>query len=276
MTLPGGVPEDALRAFIFILLAGASTGIGSLSALFSKKTSPAFLAASLSFSAGVLLYVALAEIFSEAQSYLRAADGPGAPVAVGAFLAGMLFVPLIEKLLPRRHGCHADVPEAEGASSGETHPGGPQDREALLRTGFVTAVAIAVHNLPEGFAAFTVALREPGAAAPLLLAIGLHNIPLGVAISAPVYSATRDRGKSFLYAFTSGMAGPLGAVIGYLALSSVMDESATYVLLAAVAGIMTYAALWELLPAARAINPRLSLGGFVAGMGVMALCLLAL
>lgn len=143
--------------------------------------------------------------------------------------------------------------------------------------GFFTALAIAIHNFPEGLATFVSALQEPEIAVPIVIAIALHNIPEGIAVSVPIYQGTGSRKKAFIYSFLSGLAEPLGALIGFLLLMPFMNGFIFGVIFALVAGIMVFISFDELLPAAREYGEHhISIYGLISGMIVMALSLLLL
>ena len=143
-----------------------------------------------------------------------------------------------------------------------------------MRTGVFTALAIAIHNFPEGLATFVSALQSPEVAIPIVIAIAVHNIPEGIAVSVPVYYATGNKKRAFFLSFASGLSEPVGALIGYLILMPFMSDVVYGVLFAAVAGIMVFISLDELLPSAREYGEHhLSIYGLVAGMAVMALSL---
>lgn len=262
---------DIWLAFGLTAIAGLSTGIGSAIALFAKKTSKRFLSVSLGFSAGVMIYVSMIEIFSEAQKSLQAAmgDKPGAIATVAAFFGGMLLIAVIDKLIPQKDNPH-EVKCIEGEQCAVQ-----TDSKKLMRTGLLTALAIGIHNFPEGLATFVSALQGPELAIPIVAAIALHNIPEGIAVSVPIYFATGDRKKAFLYSFASGLSEPIGAAVGYLVLLPFMNETVYGILFAAVAGIMVFISLDELLPSAREYGEHhLAIYGLVAGMAVMAVSLL--
>ena len=146
-----------------------------------------------------------------------------------------------------------------------------------MKTGTLTAIAIAIHNFPEGIATFGVALGDAKLGIIIMLAVALHNIPEGISVYIPIYYATRNKKKSFLYAFLSGIAEPIGAFIGYLVLRPYLSESLIAGLLAFVAGIMVYITFDEILPAAnRYENGHLMICGLLLGMLIMALSLLLL
>ncbi len=255
-------------ALLLTLLAGLSTGIGSGIAFAARRTNKRFLSISLGFSAGVMIYVSLAEILTQAQATLSAELGRrgGGWATAAAFFGGMLVIALIDKLIPSYENPH-EVRAVEQASS--------PAKGKLMRMGVFTALAIAIHNFPEGLATFVSALQQPGLAIPIVAAIALHNIPEGIAVSVPIYQATGSRKKAFLYSFLSGLAEPLGAVIGWLVLMPVMNDVVFGCVFAGVAGIMVFISFDELLPAAREYGEHhLSLYGLIGGMAVMAVSLL--
>ena len=257
-------------AFSLTLLAGLATGIGSGIAFFARRTNTRFLAVSLGFSAGVMIYVAFVEILRKAQASLSAANGPraGAVYTVLAFFAGIAFIALVDQLVPSAENPH----EIRGP---EDMAVTPENAVALKRMGGFMALAIGIHNFPEGLATFMATLQDPRLGIPIAVAISIHNIPEGIAVSVPVYYATGSRRKAFTLSFLSGLAEPVGALLGYLMLRTIVSNSAFGVVFAAVAGIMVYISLDELLPAAQRYGEHhLCIGGLVGGMAVMALSLL--
>ncbi len=264
--------DIVLSAFGLTLFAGLSTGIGSAMAFFTKKTNTRFLSVALGFSAGVMIYVSMVEIFFKAQASLVDAMGEkgGQWVTVAAFFGGMFLIGLIDRLIPSGENPH-EVKKIEEMESGKQD--GTQSR--LLRIGTFTALAIAIHNFPEGLATFTAALRDPKLGIAIAAAIAIHNIPEGIAVSVPVYFATGDRRKAFRLSFLSGLSEPIGALIGFLILMPFFNDVMFGVLFAAVAGIMVFISLDELLPTAREYGEaHLSIYGLIAGMIVMAISLL--
>jgi len=262
---------NILFAFILTCIAGLSTGIGSLIAFFSKKANGKFLAVSLGFSAGVMIYVSMIEIFTKAKDTLNFELGEksGTIATVAAFFGGMLFIAVIDKLIPKDKNPHEFNEEEQNTTSSA-----PKTK-SLMRTGLFTALAIAIHNFPEGLATFISAMQEPSIAIPIVIAIAFHNIPEGIAVSVPVYFATGSRKKAFIYSFVSGLSEPLGAIIGYLFLRPFITDVVFGVLFASVAGIMVFISLDELLPTAREYGEHhLSIYGLVCGMIVMAVSLI--
>lgn len=263
--------SNILFAFLLTLFAGLSTGIGSALSLLTKKTSTKFLSIALGFSAGVMLYVSFVEIFVKAKDSLTSALGEkaGAWATVGGFFFGILVIAVIDKLIPSSENPHEvhTVEEMDGNS--EEH------KSNLMRMGLFTALAIAIHNFPEGLATFTAAISDPSLGIPIAVAIAIHNIPEGIAVAVPIFYATGSRKKAFKLSFLSGLSEPVGALIGYLLLSSFFNDAMFGFIFASVAGIMVYISLDELLPSAREYGEHhLSIYGMIAGMAVMALSLL--
>jgi ZIP family zinc transporter len=267
--------EISLNQFLFAfgltLFAGLSTGIGSAMAFFAKRTNTKFLTISLGFSAGVMIYVSFVEIFDKAKTVLSESYGPaqGTLFTVMAFFGGMLLIALIDKLIPSVENPH------EMHSIEEMHEGKKLKNKKLMRMGMFTALAIGIHNFPEGLATFTAAIQDPHLGIAIAVAIAIHNIPEGIAVSVPVFYATGSRRKAFKLSFLSGLSEPIGAIIGYLILMPLMSPLLFGVLFAGVAGIMVFISIDELLPAAREYGEHhLSIYGLVAGMVVMAVSLL--
>lgn len=264
-----------MSAFVLALAltlgAGLATSIGGAIAVLPRwRDQPWVLPLGLGFSAGVMLYVSFIEIFPLAQEYLTSAWGRdrAAWSTVGAFFAGMLLIGVIDRVVPHDLNPH-EYTEHDGAEAARAR--------ALLRTGTLTALAIGIHNFPEGFATFLTALESPQVALPVAVAIAIHNIPEGMAVAVPVLHATRDRARALRWATLSGMAEPLGAVVGYLALRPFISDGVLGLALAAVAGIMVFISLDELLPTAEEYGQHhITVYGLVAGMAVMAVSLLLL
>ncbi len=259
-----------LFAFGLTLFAGLSTGIGSALAFFANKTNTKFLAISLGFSAGVMIYVSLVEIFFKAKNELVSELGErgGYWVTTAAFFGGILLIAIIDKLIPSVENPH-EIRMVE-----EVNPKSKKE-SALKRMGILTALAIAIHNFPEGLATFTAALSDPSLGIAIAVAIAIHNIPEGIAVSVPVYYGTDSRRKAFWYSFSSGLAEPVGAAVGYLILLPFLTPIVFGILFAGVAGIMVFISLDELLPAAREYGEHhLSIYGLIFGMAVMAVSLL--
>jgi len=274
---------NIMFAFMLTLFAGLSTGVGSLIAFFAKKTNKKFLSISLGFSAGVMIYVSMIEIFVKAQDALSSELGEklGAVWTVVAFFGGMFLIALIDKVIPSGENPHEPrnvIADCEGCGDCEIcvkEQKAKREKEQLMRTGVFTALAIAIHNFPEGMATFVSAFQDPSIAIPIVAAIAIHNIPEGIAVSVPIYQATGSKRRAFMYSFLSGFAEPVGALIGWLILIPIMSDIVYGIIFAGVAGIMVFISIDELLPAAREYGEHhLSVYGMIAGMMVMAASLL--
>ncbi len=262
--------ENLILAFGLTALAGLSTGIGSALAFFTKRTNKAFLSLALGFSAGVMIYVSFVEIFTKAQYALAEVHGKivGAWMTVGAFFAGVLFIAVIDRLIPSHENPH------EARTIEEIQKPAPPEAR-LMRMGLLTALAIGIHNFPEGLATFFATLTDPGIGIAIAVAVAIHNIPEGIAISVPVYFATGSKKKAFWFSFLSGVSEPAVALAGYAILRPFFTNSIFGLLFASVAGIMVFISLDELLPTAREYGTgHLAIYGFIAGMAVMAISLL--
>lgn len=264
--------ENVLLAFTLTLLAGLATGIGSLIAIFTSTTNKKFLSVSLGFSAGVMIYVSMIEIFVKAKDALVGGLGitTGNWITVLSFFGGILVIALIDKFIPEQGNPH-ELRKVEDMNK----PVGDTKNPDLMKMGTFTALAIAIHNFPEGIATFTSALQDPGLGIAIAVAIAIHNIPEGVAVAVPIYYATGDKKKAFKLSFLSGLSEPIGALVAFLFLMPFLDDIMFGIIFAAVAGIMVFISLDELLPAAKKFDEgHYSIYGVVSGMAVMAISLL--
>ena len=240
--------------------AGLATGIGSTIALFAHRTNKRLLSFSLGLSGGVMIYVSFVELFQQAREAIGAIYGPqtGMGITTLAFFGGVLLIGVIDRLVPSVENPH----EAHMIEELEKKP----KNAKLMRMGLMTALAIGIHNFPEGIATFATAV-----------AIAIHNIPEGIAVSIPVFYATGDRMKAFRYSLLSGLAEPVGALLAYFILMPFMSPVMMGCILAGVAGIMVFISIDELLPAAREYGEaHISIYGVMSGMAIMALSLILL
>ncbi|MEA2042407.1 MAG: zinc transporter ZupT [Bacteroidota bacterium] len=264
--------ETIAFAFGLTLFAGLSTGIGSALAFFTKKTNTVFLSVSLGFSAGVMIYVSMVEILIKGKDALTGVHGDviGSWYAVGGFFAGIFVIAVIDKLVPSFENPH-EVHKVEDISKEVDIA----KKKKLMKMGMMSALAIGIHNFPEGLATFTAALQDPTLGIAIAVAIAIHNIPEGIAVSIPLYYATGDKKKAFFWSFMSGLAEPIGALIGFLLLMPFLNDTIFGLLFAFVAGIMVFISLDELLPTAQEYGkPHSAIYGLIVGMAVMAVSLL--
>lgn len=275
--------NPVLHALLLTLIAGAATGLGGALVLFRKKLSSNVLAGALGLSAGVMIFISLAELYPEAQTVMQNSGlgTKGNAMVLIAFFAGMGIITLIDFLVPEYENPHEASGLSLNASTPATRAIG-QGTDAIKKVGIMSALAIAIHNFPEGMATFIGALNDPQMGAGITFAIALHNIPEGIAVAIPIYYATKSKGKALLYSTLSGLTEPLGAAIcyGITALFGVEitgDSPAFPMILAAVSGIMIYISLDELLPTAEKYGKHhVAIAGVVGGMAVMGASLLIL
>ena len=263
--------HNILIPLLLTLGAGLATGIGSAIAFLARHTNKRLLSFSLGLSGGVMIYVSFVELFQQSQLTLAAEWGqrPGTAMTVACFFAGILLIGIIDRLVPSVENPH----EAHRVEEMAEQPRNPK----LMRMGLMTALAIAIHNFPEGIATFTTAVDDTTLGAAIAVAIAIHNIPEGIAVSVPVYYATGDRAKAFRLSLLSGVAEPVGALLAWLVLMPFMSPTLMGCILAGVAGIMVFISIDELLPAAREYGEaHISIYGVVTGMAVMAVSLLML
>lgn len=264
--------QQVLFAFGLTLFAGLATGVGSALAFFAKKTNTRFLSSALGFSAGVMIYVSMIEIFVKARDALSTSlgDTRGYWYTTIAFFVGMLFIGLIDKLVPSFENPHEPRKIEEMADPAEA-----EKRGQLMRMGVFSAIAIAIHNFPEGLATFTSALKDPTLGVSIAIAIAIHNIPEGIAVSVPLYYATGSKKKAFGLSFLSGLAEPVGALLGFFIFFRYFNDVVFGLLFASVAGIMVFISLDELLPTAEKYGEHhLAIYGLICGMVIMAVSLL--
>ncbi len=259
------LPDHFWFAIGLTIIAGLSTSIGSVLAFLSRSFNPRLLATALGFSAGVMIYVSMIEIFVKARDSLSMVYGEslGYVWTTVAFFIGIGLIALIDQVVPEGENPHeVRNPDETGANGG---------RSGLMRMGLFSALAIGIHNFPEGLATFVGALSDPALGISITVAIAIHNIPEGIAVSMPIYYATGSRRRAFVYSSLSGFAEPIGALVGFFLLQQIFGESMFGFTFAAVAGIMVYISLDELLPTAEEYGQHhLAIFGLIAGMVVMA------
>lgn len=266
--------NDVVFAFLITLIAGLFTAIGGVIALFAKRENINFLAICLSFSAGVMIYISFVEILDKAKESLQYVygDEKGFFIATIAFFGGILIVALIDKLIP-----HEDETIQSLTPKSDNYALVGKDMKALRRMGLMSAIAIAIHNFPEGLVTFMATLQDPTVGVAIAFAIAIHNIPEGIAVAIPIYYATGSKKKALLISTASGLTEPLGALVAYLFLINFFNDVAFGIVFAAVGGIMIHISFNQLLPTAQKYgNHRSVMKGLFAGMFVMALSLVIL
>jgi len=234
--------SEIMLAFCLTMIAGLSTGIGSAIAFVAKQTNKTFLSVSLGFSAGVMIYVSMVEIFVKAGDKLKGSLGEqkGSWLVVIAFFVGMFVIALIDKLIPSDENPHeTKCVVADAKECVKEHK--------LMRMGVFTALAIAIHNFPEGIAA-GVGFGSGNTSQAIMIAggIALQNIPEGMVIIAPMLAAGISPRKTLVFAVLTGFVEVVGTLIGYYAV-----HVASFILpfaLAFAGGTMLYVISDEMIP----------------------------
>lgn len=259
-----------LLPFLLSLFAGLATLIGFGITFIAKRTNRKLLSYALGLSAGVMIYVAFVEIFAEARSILIADMGPrhGLLMTVIFFFGGMALIALIDRFVPSFGNPHEPHSVEEMAKKGHKKP-------KLMKMGVMTAVAITIHNFPEGIATFMAAIDNSTLGITIATAVAIHNIPEGIAVSIPIFYATGSRKKAFCFTLVSGLAEPLGALLTYLILMPFLSPVVMGCVFAVVAGIMVYISVDELLPSAHEYGEHhIAIYGLISGMVIMAISLI--
>ncbi len=249
-------------AFCLTMLAGLTTAIGGAVAFITNKNNLKTLSVGLGFSAGVMIFISLVDIIPSSQNLLKI-NFPNHYewiVFIG-FVLGILISVLIDYFLPD----HVDTDEL-------LNPDAPEEENKLRhyklkRAGLLTAIAICVHNFPEGMATFLTTTQDIKLGLSVALAIAIHNIPEGIAVALPIYHVTGKKRYAMLYASLSGITEPVGALAGIFILNLFLPQVLVGFLMAAVAGIMTYISFDTLLPLAKEYgNWHLSIVGIMSGI----------
>ena len=281
--------NDILFAFLLAIFAGASTCAGAAIAFFSKQDNTKMLSAGLGFSAGVMVYLSFVELLPASIEEFNKLSQNGETIALFIFFVSMLACLFIDKAVPvdinpheieapeaycELRSCYLNDRELCIAKQALAQDNAPASNKTLRRTGILTAFAIALHNFPEGFATFASGLESIKLGVVVALAVAIHNIPEGIAVSLPIYHATGQKRKAFIFAALSGLAEPLGALVGALLILPLFGASAVAVSFALVAGVMIFISFDQLFPVAKAYaSGHECLYGLIVGMAVMAFSL---
>lgn len=229
---------EAYRALLLSFLAGMSTILGAFFIYIKTKDTERLVTISLGFAAGVMVSVSFSDLFPNANMLLIQYAGDKMGVILGVFFlaVGILLAAGIDHFVP-----HQEYDETTGEAS----------HKDLFRVGFVSTIAIGLHNFPEGIATFMAGYENAALGISIALAIALHNIPEGVSVAMPIYYATGSKKKAFQYTFLSGVAEPIGALLAFLILRPFINDISLGAIFAIVAGIMVYISIEELIPSSR-------------------------
>lgn len=241
-----------ISAFLLTIIAGLSTLFGSFIVFFMKKRNQVHLNIAMGFAAGVMIFISFTELLRESIFNI------GYSSAMASFFAGILLIFLIDSIIPHEY-------EKEGQCD-KSHK--------LSRCSTLLVIGITIHNFPEGIAVFFSSLANIKLGIAMAVAVALHNIPEGIAIAMPIFHSTNNKKRAFVYSFLSGIAEPIGALVAWFFLGSIMNTMILNVILAGVAGIMVYISFEELLPYAYNIKDnRTTVFGILLGMVIMAISL---
>ncbi len=280
--------SNFIYAFTLTLLAGLSTGLGAIIVLGMKRTNTKFLSAALGFSAGVMIYVSFVEMLPTGIESINHFFGQGSDwIGVLFFFVGVAFIAIIDWIIPEDDNPHEYASEEDLEKFSEMRQvkkverpeknGEKSAEDDLHRTGIMSALAIGIHNFPEGMATFMSALVDPSLGLSIAIAIAIHNIPEGISVAVPIYYSSGNKKKAIGISLLSGLAEPIGALVAALLLMPFLNDGVFGIIFSLVAGIMVYISLDELLPSAEKYGAHhLAIYGVISGMIVMAVSLLLL
>lgn len=265
-------------AFLLTLLAGLSTAFGAFLAFFKTKDESRILAFGLGFSGGVMVYLSFVEILPKSIEYFSNINAENAQMlGVLCFFVGMILAFGIDLLIPKDVNPHELKSQNEVYCELESREAHISRNYAIKRTAIFTAIAITIHNFPEGFATFVSALDSVAFGISIAVAIAIHNIPEGLAVSLPIYYATREKKQALKLTLLSGLSEPLGAIVGYFLLAPILGDYTLAISFGIIAGIMVFISLDSLLPSSKlSAKGHESVVGVFVGMGIMAISLLFL
>lgn len=252
-----------LNAFLWTFIAGAATGLGAVVSFFIRKKQIGVLSYMLGVSAGIMILISLHDIWEQALKLLSKNNVflSAQQVIWLFFSGGVILSAVIDLLIPKEKNPH------EFSFSLKDKRNLKKQKKHLIRLGILMMIVLSVHNFPEGFSVFMMSLNSPDIGKALSLAVALHNIPEGIVVSIPIYYATGSQKKAFLFALGSGIAEPLGAIIGYMLLSPFLTSYVLGGIFAVISGMMIYIAFDELIPASRTYGyHNIAVSGVFTGM----------
>jgi len=257
-----------LEAFITTFIAGLAIIVGGSLIFFVKKFNKDLLGYILGFSAGVIIYIALVPMMSEARESLMLMNSEKVAIAINIAFSfiGIVIMILFEKLMHKFGDFHHDDEEKNIKTN-----------KLLYRTGIVTAIALIIHNIPEGIIAFTSVAEKLDFKELIIAALFLHNMPKGLALATPLFYGTKNKLKTIIIVSIVAMAQPIGGLLGYLVLKPFLNGSFIGILLSIVSGVMIYIAFDEILPSAiKNGNHHKVTYGIISGMLVVAMSFILL
>lgn len=265
-------------ALLLTLLAGISTAFGAFLAFFKTKDESRVLSFGLGFSGGVMVYLSFIEILPKSIEYFtKISEYNAESLGILCFFIGMLLAFGIDILIPKDVNPHELKSQNEVYCELDSKSTYILRNNAIRRTAIFTAIAITIHNFPEGFATFISALDNFTFGISIAIAVAIHNIPEGLAVSLPIYHATGDKKQALKLTLASGFAEPVGAIVGYFLLAPILGEATLAISFGIIAGIMVFISIDSLLPNSKlSTKGHESVVGVFFGMGIMAVSLLLL
>lgn len=252
------MPDNYKIALLMTLLAGLATVVGGVFTFFIKRNDIKALSVGLGFSAGVMIFLSFTEIINNANDLLiKFFPNNSKWVVFAGFAFGIAIAVLIDYFMPDH--IEEDLFDSKETCLPEHHK--------IKRAGLLTAVAICIHNFPEGMATFFVSNQNLALGFTVAMAIAIHNIPEGIAVALPIYQATGKKRLAIWYTFLSGISEPIGAILALVALHYFLPQAAIGFLFASVGGIMTYISFDTILPLSREYGEgHFSMLGIVSGI----------
>jgi ZIP family zinc transporter len=235
-----------VEMMLLSLLAGLATALGAMLVVAIGKPKETTLALMLGGAAGIMAIVVILDLLPSALSY------GNWPAAVLGGAMGLMIMFLLDKLFSRF-----------------AKRGKKRDQAYLRKMGYLIAMGIALHDLPEGIAIAVGYAATEKLGLSLALAIGMHNIPEGMAVAAPLTMAGTAGWVIVLLTLSVALFTPLGTIIGFMLVN--MSPSSMALLLALAGGAMTYIVKFELLPEAKRRHPNYARLGLMLGMLLMTL-----
>lgn len=276
--------EQYIIALIMSTLAGLSTVLGGFVTFFIKENSLKFLSFGLGLSAGVMIFISLVDLYPESCEMIKNQMGENYLwLSIIFFALGVLTAVVIDYFIPDHLQAQMFTKQLGANEKHIDSTDCAQNENAVIsigkikKAGILTAIVVAIHNFPEGLATFFLTAQNVMLGLGIVIAISIHNIPEGMAISIPVYQATHSKRKAFLYSFLSGMAEPVGGVIGFAIIKTLFPNMCIGILFSLVAGIMTYISIDTLLPLSKDYDTgHYSISGVVLGLILMGVALILL
>ena len=230
--------NNTFYAFLLTVLAGLSTMLGTIFIFIKKKDNNKIVLSSLSFAAGVMICVSITDLIPESINLLRDNINNISTIIIsflGIFL-GIIISMLIDYYLPDKPSISSD--------------------KKLYKVGFISMIAIILHNIPEGIATFVATNSDITLGISLAIAIAMHNIPEGISISVPLYYSTGSKKRAIMYTLISALSEPFGALLAYLFLKDIMNDIILGILFSIIAGIMLQISFCELIPTTKKYNNK--------------------